>query len=220
MPFRIPRLQNLRAAWQLSTRLMEGGGDPWSCEPGGEFARYFGSGRRHEFAEYFEGESTVPARSFDDLCDFLLGCRYVRDPDLFRERDYWQHPLTFEQTRRGDCEDHALWAWRKLKELGHPAHLVTGSGDLFREEPAGCHAWVIFAARDGLFLFETTAGDRARMVRPLDELRAVYRPHLSVDHDGVMFVYGGLADFVAEMRRRRKEARARGGAPPAADRAA
>jgi len=215
MPFRIPRLRTLRPAWKLAERLLDSGGDPWVCIPSGEFAGSFGSGRRHHFAAYFEGESTVPARSVDEVCGFLAGCRYVRDPDLFREPDYWQHPLTFEQLRMGDCEDHALWAWRKLKELGHPAHLVVGSSDLLSEEP-GQHAWVLFTAGGELFLFETTAGRRERMVRPLDEVRAAYRPHLSVDHDGAMFVYGGFVEFMAETRRRRKaaKARAKGGAPP------
>jgi hypothetical protein len=219
MPFRLPRIKYLRPAWQLAGRLIDSGGDPWSCAPGGAFADQFGSGRRHDFAAYFEGESTVPTRSFDDVRDFLLGCEYVRDPDLFREPDYWQHPLTFEQIRKGDCEDHAIWAWRKLKELGIPAHLVTGTNDLFREDPTG-HAFVIFATADGHFLLEATAKDRETMVRPLDDVRAAYRPHLSVDHDGTLFVYGGFAEFMMDVRRRRKEAKRGGATPPAPDAAA
>jgi predicted transglutaminase-like cysteine proteinase len=29
-----------------------------------------------------------------------------------------EHPGAFERRRRGDCEDFALWAWRKLAEVG------------------------------------------------------------------------------------------------------
>ncbi len=32
----------------------------------------------------------------------------------------------FRGKRRGDCKDHALWAWRKLNELGIAAELVCG----------------------------------------------------------------------------------------------
>jgi hypothetical protein len=85
----------------------------------------FGNGSRHDFAWYFQGDSSVHVSSIDDVQDWLLGCEYVSDPELFNEPDFWQHPRTFEQLRRGDCEDHALWAWRKLVELGHDAHLVS-----------------------------------------------------------------------------------------------
>jgi len=214
---RLPSIRRFRSAWRLSRRIV--GGDPWACVPSEDFAAYFGSGRRHEFTAYLEGESTIPARSVDDLRDFLAECRYVSDFDLFRERDHWQHPLTFEHLRKGDCEDHALWTWRKLKELGHPAHLMVGSSDLLREAP-GQHAWVLFEGAGELFLFETTEKRRERMVRPLDELRAAYRPHLSVDHQGTMFVYGGFSEFTSEILRRMKQARAQGpespsGPPPA-----
>src|SRR5690348_3236184 len=67
------------------------------------------------------------SRSVHGLCQRHCGdlrmaadCEYVRDP--VHERDFWQHPKTFEQLRKGDCEDHALWAWRKLTELGISAY--------------------------------------------------------------------------------------------------
>src|SRR5205085_1473130 len=68
------------------------------------------------FAWYFEGQSAVTVGSVDDVCEWLLECEYVHDPELFHEPDFWQHPRTFERLRKGDCEDHALWAWRKLVE--------------------------------------------------------------------------------------------------------
>jgi hypothetical protein len=45
---------------------------------------------------------------------------------LFGEADFWQHPSTFERLRTGDCEDFAVWAWRKLIELGYDVDLVAG----------------------------------------------------------------------------------------------
>jgi len=65
------------------------------------------------------GQSTVCVNDIAAICEWLADCEYVRDP--VHERDFWQHPKTFEQLRKGDCEDHALWAWRKLTELGIPA---------------------------------------------------------------------------------------------------
>jgi hypothetical protein len=86
----------------------------------------FGDGARHGFDWVFEGESTVAVASLDDILDWLAGCQYETDATLFREADYWQHPHTFEQFRRGDCEDFALWTWRKLVELDIDADLVIG----------------------------------------------------------------------------------------------
>jgi hypothetical protein len=49
-----------------------------------------------------------------DVRNFLVGCTYVSDTELFGKRDYWQPPEDFEKRRKGDCEDFALWTWRQL----------------------------------------------------------------------------------------------------------
>ena len=92
--------------------------DPWERLPYTVKARAFGRGSIHPFPWYFEGGSAVEVKSLEDICAWLMECQYVADPDLFNESDFWQHPRTFERLRQGDCEDHALWAWRKLVELG------------------------------------------------------------------------------------------------------
>jgi hypothetical protein len=61
-----------------------------------------------------------------DLRRFLAGCKYVSDEEQFGERDYWQPPELFEECRKGDCEDFALWAWRQLLHLNYPARFVLG----------------------------------------------------------------------------------------------
>ena len=86
----------------------------------------FGDGARHGFEWVFEGASAVDVSSVDDILEWLRGCRYETDESLFVESDFWQHPRTFEQFKRGDCEDFALWAWRKLVELGLDASLIIG----------------------------------------------------------------------------------------------
>jgi hypothetical protein len=164
--------------------------DPWTRTSHHVPARSFGSGSVHEFPWYFEGESTVAIGSVEELCAWLARCEYASDPELFRERDFWQHPLTFEQLRRGDCEDHALWAWRKLCELGIDAELVVGH----RRDGAGgdcCHAWVVFEQHGERMLLETVARTPETMVQPLSAVRDAYLPEASVDGRFARWTYAG-----------------------------
>lgn len=196
------RFRLLRGVLRLGWRMPEPE-DPWQCMEVELPPRMLGPGSVNDFSWYFEGESTVKAASFEDVCSFLRGCSYARDPDLFRVPDFWQHPLTFEQLRKGDCEDHALWAWRKLRELGYRAHLVIGSCRRDDTDPGG-HVWVIFHGAGGIYLFEATAKDRESMVWPLDWDRVRYRPYFSVDENFTMFIYGGFLQYLDDRWRARK----------------
>ena len=153
----------------------------------------FGSGNRHEFGWYFEGESSVTVASLDEVQEWLLACEYVQDETLFHEPDYWQHPHTFEQLRRGDCEDHALWAWRKLVELGYDADLVSGTVLQGSEETVerGGHVWVLLHANGERLVFEAVAKAKSRMVRPLAEVRDRYRPEFGVDRRRQRYAFNG-----------------------------
>ena len=164
--------------------------DPWERLPYTVKARAFGRGSIHPFPWYFEGESAVDVKSLDDVCAWLMECRYVADPELFNESDFWQHPRTFERLRQGDCEDHALWAWRKLVELGYEAELVSGTRQ--REDGVhGGHVWVRFR-RDGRdYIFEAVARSPEQIVRLFDEARQEYTPHAGVDHDFHQHAYVG-----------------------------
>lgn len=142
-------------------------------------AHAFGPGSIHDFRWYFEGESQVRVASVDEICAWLDGCKYVSDRELFNLQDFWQHPCTFERLRQGDCEDHALWAWRKLVELGVDAELVSGRWTAGPDH-AGRHVWVVFRDGAGEFVLEAV-GKEAAMVRPLDEVRAEYRPDVAVN---------------------------------------
>ncbi len=86
----------------------------------------FGPGSRCQFGHYFEGRSAVQVATVDDIVDWLNTCEYASDAEQFNDRDVWQEPCAFEQRRRGDCEDFALWAWRKLGELGLDAEFFVG----------------------------------------------------------------------------------------------
>jgi hypothetical protein len=81
---------------------------------------------------------------FPGLRRFLVGCKYVSDQEQFGERDYWQPPEQFEENKKGDCEDFALWAWRQLLHLNYPARFALGSAGRYGEG----HAWVTFQ-KDG-----------------------------------------------------------------------
>lgn len=146
-------------------------------------ASAFGPGSRQPFADYFEGASSVRVQSIDDIVAWLQTCEYVSDIELFHERDFWQHPGAFESRRRGDCEDFALWAWRKLAEVGVDAEFCVGR--VIGDDRPGVdrqHAWVVFRVGESAYLFEPAARIRSRMIRPLADAMGEYVPHFAVNH--------------------------------------
>ena len=156
----------------------------------------FGPGNLHDWPWYLEGRSTVEVKSAKEIVDWLRGCKYVGDSILFHEKDFWQHPITFENMRKGDCEDHALWAWRKLKELGIPAELVFGRSGPASASGNHAHAWIHLDLGGQRCLMETVADSRHPMTFPLDEIRRNYCPAFSVDTDLNTYRYGGCIEFV------------------------
>lgn len=154
-------------------------------------ARVFGPGSDRPFASYFKGRSRVPVRSLEDIVVWLQGCEYVTDVKQFRQRDVWQHPRSFERRRRGDCEDFALWAWRKLAELGIDAEFCVGR--VFDRQ----HAWVVYRLDGAAFLFEPAARTRAQMIRPLEEAMDQYVPHFAVNHQLDTSAFAGCAGELA-----------------------
>jgi hypothetical protein len=156
--------------------------------------RAFGRGSERPFAAYFQGVSSVRVSSIDDIVAWLQTCEYVSDLDLFHERDVWQHPAVFERRRRGDCEDFALWAWRKLAELGIDAEFCVGrvvaDG---RPEMNRYHAWVVYRVDGTEFLFEPAARTPSNIIRPLAAAMGQYVPHFAVNHQLVTNAFVGCA---------------------------
>jgi len=126
----------------------------------------------------------VLVHSIDDIVTWLLDCEYVSDTDLFDKEDHWQHPSVFEQLRRGDCEDFALWTWRKLVEIGYEAEFQVGRV-VCDGQPAvdRQHAWVVYRVDREDFLFEPAARDRTRMIRPLVDAMDRYIPYFAVNRE-------------------------------------
>jgi hypothetical protein len=189
--------------------------DPWHAVRGNVPLAFFGVGCRREFEWYLGGPSAVRVQSVAQLCAWLAGCAVARDDEHFGAPDVWQHPAHFEERRRGDCEDHALWAWRKLLELGHQAEFVSGEWTPPGAPASELHGWVVFTAGGERFVLEAVACDADRMVRPLAEARREYVPHFSVDHQLRRWVHAGLVDWMARgwlTRGRRAPGRASRGA--------
>jgi Bacterial transglutaminase-like cysteine proteinase BTLCP len=142
----------------------------------------FGPGSDRDFGDYFDGRSLVPITSVDDIVEWLQTCEYVTDADQFNERDRWQHPECFEQVHRGDCEDFALWAWRKLVEIGIEAEFYVGRVACGETAAVRQHAWVVYRVDSVDYLFEPAARGRHRMIRPLSQASGDYVPHFAVNH--------------------------------------
>ena len=165
--------------------------DPWQRFPNDVPLALYGKGAQRDFSWYFEGESRVPVTGVDEMLAWLRGCAYVRDMELFHDVDFWQHPLTFEQLRRGDCEDFALWSWRKLVEMGHDAEFVAGRCAARGLHGPG-HAWVLLHGPDGVSLLDPVLRNGCGCLRPLDDVRDAYVPEVSVDGRLNRYAYAGF----------------------------
>lgn len=107
---------------------------------------------------YVSQPLTIQCNTMGELRSFLVGCKYVSDKELFGKEEYWQPPEEFENRRKGDCEDFALWTWRQLLGMGYDARFIGGSSGGYG---AG-HAWVEYVQEGKWYLLEP---QRARVVR-------------------------------------------------------
>ena len=147
----------------------------------------YGWGCENDFAWYFTGECKVSVDVPEDICQWLAGCEYADYTSYAPE--IWQHPSAFEQTRKGDCKNYALWAWRRLCELGYSAEFVVG--DWAHDGNWVRHAWVVFRKEDGQAVLEGLMGSPEAMIRPLDDVREEYCPRFGVDHRLTRKIYSG-----------------------------
>jgi hypothetical protein len=120
--------------------------------------QHYADGLQDDFPVYLRGQSNVGAQSVDAICDWLADCAYQSDREQFG-REHWQHLLEFEARRVGDCDDYAIWAWRKLIDLGYDARLVVGKC-LPMAIPLIGHVWVAYRDEACLYLLDGTAAPR------------------------------------------------------------
>lgn len=126
-------------------------------------------GSTHPWERYFAVSLPAVPRDVAEVAAFLAACEYVPDSAVGTGRDDWQPPDVFARTRRGDCEDHALWAWRALVEMGYRARFVLGWLG------AEWHAWVHVCAGRRWYLLECTRKSSAATDA------AAYRPRWAVE---------------------------------------
>ena len=124
-------------------------------------------------------QPSIEVHEPQDVTRFLLACRYASDLELFGKEDHWQTPAEFERLRAGDCEDHALWAWRMGVALGEEARFTIGtlSGDP--------HAWVTMYEEGLPWILEAT-GKTPETIEPFRP-NGLYEPRFSID--GKLLIY-------------------------------
>jgi hypothetical protein len=177
--------------------------DPWERLDLVPPPEAYGPGATSDFTEYLARDSRIWAPTPAEVATWLLSCAYAEDDVLLGEADLWLHPCTFELVRSGDCEDFALWAWRKLLETGHDAEFVVG---LRRRSDGvvGRHAWTLFRERGAEFLLDGVERSPRRIIRPVADVRDDYEPQVGVGADGRRFVFAGFfrAEWSRQMRLR------------------
>lgn len=121
--------------------------------------------------------------SMKEMRRFLQGCKYVSDKEQFNREDYWMPPEEFEERKKGDCDDFALWTWRQLLGMGYKARYVVGRAGKYGEG----HAWVTMEKDGKHFLVEPLAAFVGEALPRLSVVR--YEPKGSVEWDGEKLHY-------------------------------
>lgn len=137
---------------------------------------------------YVSQPLAVKCENVSDIRRFLMGCEGVSDEELFGKRDYWQPPEEFEQLKKGDCEDFALWTWRQLLSMGYDARVVFGRAGRYGIG----HAWVQYFENGRCFLVEPTLRSIGETMPRLSTIK--YKPAFSVAWDGHSLSYHAHKD--------------------------
>ena len=124
---------------------LPGGSAHWE----GERRRKAYLGNTHPWNRYFNKPLRINPKSLADIEASLITCRYLSDQKTRSQSDFWEPPDIFEKRMTGDCEDHAIWAWRQLHQLGYKARLVIGKYNEW-------HARVHIFANGRAYLLEAT----------------------------------------------------------------
>jgi hypothetical protein len=132
---------------------------------------------------YVSQALTIKCDTVAKVREFLIGCKYVSDKELFGKDEYWQPPEEFEKRKQGDCEDFALWTWRQLLAMGYEARFIGGSAGRY----GSGHAWVEYVQDGKWCLLEPLYCKIGEAMPRLSTIR--YEPRLSVSWDGAKIRY-------------------------------
>ena len=174
--------------------------DPWERLDVQPRPVYHGAQHDENFREYLRASSSVTVSSMHEVEAWLRTATYMRAADS--PFDWSTLPLAFEQSRAGNCLDHALWAWWKLIDLGVAADLAIGFSNV-EDLAGGRHAWVVFHQDGTRYMLESVRKDHDRpMCVPVAEVAEKYFPEFGVDARGTRFTYGGaLRTLDARLKR-------------------
>jgi Bacterial transglutaminase-like cysteine proteinase BTLCP len=143
---------------------------------------------------YVSQPLSVKCETVRDVRKFLSTCRGVSDKEQFGKDDYWQPPEHFEKTKKGDCDDFALWTWRQFLAMGYNARFVAG-----RKGDQG-HAWVTFERNGKHYLVEPQFWPLGDQFPSLHTAR--YHPRFSVGWDGERISFYAHKDLARNLRPR------------------
>jgi hypothetical protein len=174
--------------------------DPWHRVEIPVDFRLLARGAPASFLAFFERECPLRLPNLEAVCDWLHACRFDSDRSQFGVSEHWQHPADFEARRCGDCEDHALWAWRKLVGLGLDAEFVMGRCNPAPETRWCNHAWLHVHIGPKLVILETTATRRQAMIVPWDQARHSHLPTASIDHEFRTYAFANYFHVLATFR--------------------
>jgi len=138
--------QDFNCAPVFMIRELPGGEKEWQ----GKKHRKAYLGNTHPWNRYFNKPLSTRPENLKDIESFLRKCKYVSDRETRSQKDFWEPPDIFEKRRKGDCEDHSIWAWRQLDDMDFKARLVIGTS-----ESCG-HAWVHIFVNGRCYLLEAT----------------------------------------------------------------
>ena len=147
------------------------------------FLRRKGPHPTFPMGRYVSQPLTIECNTMREVREFLAGCEYVSDKELFGKDEYWQPPEEFEKRRAGDCEDFALWTWRQLLSMGYDARFIGGSCGRYGTG----HGWVEYFQDGKCFLVESLRAKIGDTMPRLSTLR--YEPKISVSWDGKTLRY-------------------------------
>lgn len=146
---------------------------------------------RKDISWYFSGKSEVEIKDIQELCNWLIETEH--EPEI--NAGIWKHPSEFEKSKKGNCVDSSLWAWRKLTELGLNSEFIVGERNL--DGTPKQHAWVVYEGSDkNRMLIETVSKDIERMLYSVNNVDKLYIPWASVDNNFQNRLYGGYCSAI------------------------
>lgn len=143
---------------------------------------------------YLAHPLAIQCETVRDVRKFLCTCKAVSDKEQFGKDEYWQPPEDFEKTRKGDCDDFALWTWRQFLAMGYNARFVAGRHGRYGTG----HAWVTFEKDGKHYLVEPQFRGVGDTFPRLSTLH--YHPRFSVAWDGKTLSFYRHQDLTKNVR--------------------